>query len=84
MYFGEIKQTKTLSISRNEQLYILKEVGNQYVCYDLSVKNKRQKFAFAQSKGFPPKHNLAIRENNSLEQAAFWHEVPTPPFSYTM
>ena len=37
MYFGEIKQTKTLLISRNEQLYILKEVENQYVCHDLSV-----------------------------------------------
>ena len=79
MHFGEIKQTKTLLISRNEQLYILKEVENQYVCHDLSVWNKRQKFAFAQSKGFRPKHNLPIRENNSLEQASFWHEVPIPP-----
>ena len=78
MHFGEIKQPKTLLISRNEQLYILKEVENQYVCHDLSVWNKQQKFTFAQSKGFPPKHNLPIRENNSLEQAAFWHKVPTP------
>ena len=83
MHFGEIKQTKTLLISRNEQLYIFKEVENQYVCHDLSVWNARQKFAFAQSKRFPPKHNLPIRENNALEQAAFWHEVPTP-FFYTM
>ena len=37
MHFGEIKQPKTLLISRNEQLYILKEVENQYVCHDLSV-----------------------------------------------
>ena len=37
MYFGEIKQPKTLLISRNEQLYILEEVENQYVCQDLSV-----------------------------------------------
>ena len=37
MHFGEIKQTKTLLISRNEQLYILEEVENQYVCQDLSV-----------------------------------------------
>ena len=80
MHFGEIKQPKTLLISRNEQLYILKEVENQYMCHDLSVWNKRQKFTFAQSKGFPPKHNLPIRENNSLEQAAFWHEVLTPIF----
>ena len=37
MHFGDIKQPNTLSISRNEQLYILKEVENQYVCHDLSV-----------------------------------------------
>ena len=37
--------------------------------------NKRPKFTFAQSKRFPPKHNLLNRENNSLEQAAFLHEV---------
>ena len=80
VHYGEIKQPKTLLISRNEQLYILKEVENQYVCQDLSVWGKRQKFTFAQPKGFPPKRNLPIRENNSLEQAAFWHEVPTPPF----
>ena len=52
---------------------------------------KRQKLTFAQSKRFPPKDNLFLRENNSLEQAAFWHEVevvcclaqPTnPPFFY--
>ena len=51
---------------------------NQYACHDLSVWNifnKRPKFTFAQSKRFLPKHNLPDRENNSLEQAAFWHEV---------
>ena len=37
MHFGEIKQPKTLLISRNEQLYILKEVENQYVCHDVLV-----------------------------------------------
>ena len=66
MHFGEIKQPKTLLISRNEQLYILKEVENHYVCHDPSVWNKPQKFTFAQSKGFPLKHNLPIRENNSI------------------
>ena len=45
---------------------------NQYACHDLI---KRPKFTFAQSKRFPPKHNLLDRENNSLEQAAFLHEV---------
>ena len=34
---NRVKQTKTLLISRNEQLYIFKEVENQYVCHDLSV-----------------------------------------------
>ena len=51
---------------------------NQYACHDLSVWNifnKRPKFIFAQSKRLPPKHNLPDKENNSLEQAAFWHEV---------
>ena len=44
------------------------------------------KFTFAQSKCFSPKHNLPVRENNLLEQAAFWHEVKVvscllnPPF----
>ena len=85
IHFGEIKQPiKTLLISHNEQLYILKEVENQYVCHDLSVWNRRQKFTFAQSKGFPLKHKLPIRENNSLEQAAFWHEVPNPPPFFTL
>ena len=37
--------------------------------------NKPPKFTFAQSKRFPPKHNLPNKENNSLEEAAFWHEV---------
>ena len=51
---------------------------NQYACHDLSVWNifnKRPKFTFAQSKRFRPKHNLPDKENNSLEQVAFWHEV---------
>ena len=79
MHFGEIKQPKSLLISRNEQLYILR--GRKSICVSRPLGwNKRQKFTFAQSKGFPPKHNLPIRENNSLEQSAFWHEVPTPPF----
>ena len=29
----------------------------------------------AQLKRFCPEHNLPITEKNSLEQAAFWHEV---------
>ena len=39
---------------------------------------------FAQSKRFPPEHNLPTRGKKSSEQAAFWHEVkvhcclPTP------
>ena len=50
---------------------------------------KRQKLTFAQSKRFPPKDNLFVRENNSLEQAVFWHEVEVcvaygPPLFYTM
>ena len=52
--------------------------ANQYACHVLSVCNifnKRPKFTFPQSKRFPPKHNLPDKENNSLEQAAFWHEV---------
>ena len=32
-----LKELRSLLISRNEQLYILKEVENQYVCHDLSV-----------------------------------------------
>ena len=50
---------------------------NQY-SYHLSVWNifnKRPKFTFAQSKRFPPKHNVLDRENHLLEQAAFLHEV---------
>ena len=42
MHFGEIKQPKTLLISRNEQLYILKEVENQCVTtsqYEMRGKN---------------------------------------------
>ena len=62
---------------------------NQYACHDLSVWNifnKRPKFTFAQSKRFSPNHNLPDKENNSLEQVAFWHEgkvvccLPIPLF----
>ena len=38
--------------------------------YEIIGKNQ-----FAQSKRFSPEHNLPITEKNSLEQAAFWHEV---------
>ena len=30
---------------------------------------------FAQLKRFSPEHNLPITEKNSLQQAAFWHDV---------
>ena len=33
------------------------------------------KIKFAQLKRFSPEYNLPITEKNSLEQAAFWHEV---------
>ena len=36
-HFEEIKQPKTLNQPQNEELYISKEVENQYVCHDLSV-----------------------------------------------
>ena len=36
-HFGEIKQPKTLNQPQNEELYISKEVENQYVWHDLSV-----------------------------------------------
>ena len=73
-------------ISRNEELYISKEVENQYTRHDHSVWKKRQNFTFARSKRFSPKFNLPVRENNFEEQAAFWHKVkvvsclPNPPF----
>ena len=79
------------SISRNEQLYISKEAKTENALasegksfrpekINMRVKTrslsmKRPKFAFAQSKSFPPKHNLPDKENNSSEQAAFLHEV---------
>ena len=46
------------------------------------------KITFAQSKRFLLEHNLTVREKNSLEQAAFLHEVkvvcclPTPFLHY--
>ena len=51
---------------------------NQYACDDLSVYKKIQlaaKIHICPVKTFLPKHNLPGREKNSLEQAAFWHEV---------
>ena len=33
------------------------------MCYDLSVQYKMQKFTFALSKRFRPKHNVPVREN---------------------
>ena len=36
---------------------------------------KRQKSNLLSHKRFSPEHNLPITEKNSLEQAAFWHEV---------
>ena len=54
------------------------------------IGDKWQKFTFAQSKCFPSKHNLPVRENNSLEQEAFWHKVKVvcnayrTPLFYTM
>ena len=79
------------SISRNEELYISKEaktenalasegksfrpekINMRFNTRPLSM--KRPKFTFAQSKRSPPKLNLPDRKNNSLEKAAFLHEV---------
>ena len=36
-HFEEIKQPKMPNQLQNEELYISKEVENQYVCHDLSV-----------------------------------------------
>ena len=36
-HFKEIKQPITLNQPQNEELYLSKEVENQYVCHDLSV-----------------------------------------------
>ena len=78
-------QWRTLHFSRGQEIkcscvrgQIMPTRENQYACHDLSVWNifnKRPKFTFAQSKRFSPKHNLLDRENNSLEQAACFHEV---------
>ena len=56
---------------------------NQYACHYTNgldeyvgrLQRRLPKFTIAQSKRFPPKHNLLDRENNSLEQAAFLREV---------
>ena len=79
------------TISRNEELYISKEAKTENALasegksfrpekINMRVKTrplsmKRPKFAFAQSKRFPPKHDLPDRENNSLEHAVFLQEV---------
>ena len=85
-HFGEIKQPTTLNQPQWRALHLERGRKSIRVSRPFSVWNKKQKFTFAQSKRFPPKHNLPARENNSLEQAAFWHEVevvcclPTPSF----
>ena len=38
-------------------------------------KKKAAKTHICSVKTFSPKDNLFVRENNLLEQAAFWHEV---------
>ena len=74
--FGEIKQPKTLKQPQKLRASHFKR-GRKSICVSqpLSIGDKRQKFTFAQSKRFPSKHNLPVKENNSLEQEAFWHEV---------
>ena len=47
----------------------------QYACHDLSIWNERQKsHLLSQNVFLQLEHNLPVREKNSLEQAAFWHE----------
>ena len=46
------------------------------ICVSRALSMKQSaKIKFAQLKRFSPEHNLPITEKNSLEQAAFWHEV---------
>ena len=47
---------------------------NQYACHDLSVVNERENHNFAQSKR-TLQHIIYHQRKNSLEQAAFWHQV---------
>ena len=55
---------------------------NQYACHDLSVLNERENHNFAQSK-LTLQNIVYHQRKNSLEQAAFWHQVnvvlPTDP-----
>ena len=56
---------------------------NQYTCHDLSILKERENHNFAQSK-LTLQHIIYHQRKNSLEQAAFWHQVkvkyclPTP------
>ena len=46
------------------------------ICVSRPLSMKQSgKIKFAQLKRFSPEYNLLITEKNSLEQAAFWHEV---------
>ena len=78
-HFGEIKQPKTLNQPQGRATALASEsksCGSQKINMRVTtLLIKRPKFTFAQSKRFPPKHNLRGRENNSLEQAAFWHAI---------
>ena len=47
---------------------------NQYTCHDLSLLNGRENHNFAQSK-LTLQHIIYHQRKNSLEQAAFWHQV---------
>ena len=72
----------TLSIERSS--FLVWSILNSVTLKTNHMFSKRPKFTFAQSKRFPPKHNLPDRENNSSEQAVFWHEVKVlccPPIS---
>ena len=62
-HFEEIKQPKTLLKSDAKWRALHFKKGRINVCYDLSVQYKMQKFTFALSKRFRPKHNVPVREN---------------------
>ena len=47
---------------------------NQYTCHDLSLFNEKENHNFAQSK-LTLQHIVYHQRKNSLEQAAFWHQV---------
>ena len=78
-HFGEIKQPKTLNQPQGRATALASEsksCGSQKINMRVTtLLIKRPKFTFPQSKRFPPKHDLRGRENNSLEQAAFWHAI---------